>query len=70
MTRRRRLQNPAGSPPILNPLTIEVECLESNQAIRRRIHEELIRNRAAVDTPVSHHVSVWLFAAVQFQGRG
>jgi len=70
VTRRRHLQNPAGSPPILNPSTIEVECLESNQAIRRRIREELIRNTTAVETPVSHHVSVWLLAPAQLQGRG
>jgi hypothetical protein len=39
--RRRFFQNRAGSSPILDPSTLEVECRESNQAIRRHIHEEL-----------------------------
>jgi len=39
--RSRLLQNHADSPPILDPSTLEVECRESNQAIRRHIHEEL-----------------------------
>jgi hypothetical protein len=39
--RHRLIQNPAGSPPILDTSTLEVECLESNQAKRRHIHDEL-----------------------------
>lgn len=51
MKRRRLLQNPAGSPPILGPSTIEAECREYNQAIRRHNHEEMNSERIHCGNP-------------------